>query len=118
MSHPIDVIHTHLQFPRNENEHEDAENLEPRQEKEIVVQVAGALAMWFVCHRTGSVATVDVAMVPVEEPHAMKDIDESTPDDGAQTLREPEQTHDDPLHGARCLNIGQLQTWNPEERFS
>ena len=54
--------------------------------------------------------TVNVTVVPVEEPDVMEAVHEAGANHGAQALGEPEQPHYDALHGARGVDVGQLQT--------
>ena len=83
-----------VQPPGGEYEYHDPCCLQSRQDKEVVVQMAGL--------------AVDVAAVVAEEPRVSERLDGDRAQEGADALTEPEQSHDDALHGARGFNVRQF----------
>ena len=93
--------------PRDDDEEPEPDQLECTEEEEVVVEVTLVTDARRV-GATGDV-TVDVAVVPVEEPRATESEEGGGAEHAADALREPEEAHDAALHAARGVDVGELQ---------
>ena len=97
-----------VQLDRHQYKHYESDQLQPGEEEVVVVEVAGGDE---VPGGGGGVdAAVDVAVVPVEEPYAAEEVHGCGAQDAPDAREEPEEAHDDALHGGGCRRVRKLQT--------